>query len=580
LRRYGVEGAPRGPAALLTAGLPHEQALRAACGTRRIADLGDRLAIAWSGDADAGDRSSANATLVSARPFDLAGRRQGIDPAAARPASEIADGAVAAPHVPPVFDPRGADHGVREIRIDDAGIGFDAILDTGWTPPDVQMAVGPGHIVAITNGRISFFDKSGAQSFTMPIEGAGGFWGSVGASNFVFDPEVIYDPLSDRFWAVASEGNAPPGGSHSYALVAVSDDSDPNGTWFKYRFDTTSVAGSIFDSPNIGVDANAVYVTGDGSLGNYQILIWDKASLLAGSPPAISKSLNYITTNQSAGLPPVTFPDSPRVVLIEHKEAASNSSVTLVAINDPLGTPNLSTALVTVPAYTKPEDPPQKGTSVRPETFDARFWSSANRNGSIWATHHVGVSRVLARWYQVALNGWPDSGNLPMLAQSGTIDPGGTWRTFFSAIGVDGENNAVMTFAASSPTEYIQMAVATRKATDPPGSFGPMEIVKSNSGPYTEANRWGDYAAVRPDEGSAGTFWANHEYAVSSNNWRTWVQQVILPPSSDLDGDGLVNGADLGILLGAWGTPGPGDLNGDGVVDGADLGNLLADWTG
>lgn len=40
-----------------------------------------------------------------------------------------------------------------------------------------------------------------------------------------------------------------------------------------------------------------------------------------------------------------------------------------------------------------------------------------------------------------------------------------------------------------------------------------------------------------------------------------------------------VNGADLGQLLGAWGTPGPGDLDGDGSVTGADLGLLLAAWS-
>jgi hypothetical protein len=47
----------------------------------------------------------------------------------------------------------------------------------------------------------------------------------------------------------------------------------------------------------------------------------------------------------------------------------------------------------------------------------------------------------------------------------------------------------------------------------------------------------------------------------------------------DLDGDGLVNGSDLGILLGSWGAA-AGDLNADGTTDGADLGMLLGNWTG
>ena len=47
----------------------------------------------------------------------------------------------------------------------------------------------------------------------------------------------------------------------------------------------------------------------------------------------------------------------------------------------------------------------------------------------------------------------------------------------------------------------------------------------------------------------------------------------------DLNGDGLINGADLAILLGAWGSEGPGDLDGNGQVDGADLALLLGVWS-
>lgn len=49
-------------------------------------------------------------------------------------------------------------------------------------------------------------------------------------------------------------------------------------------------------------------------------------------------------------------------------------------------------------------------------------------------------------------------------------------------------------------------------------------------------------------------------------------------PTPDFDGDGIVGGADLGILLGAWGTH-EADLNGDDMTDGADLGILLGSWS-
>ena len=61
--------------------------------------------------------------------------------------------------------------------------------------------------------------------------------------------------------------------------------------------------------------------------------------------------------------------------------------------------------------------------------------------------------------------------------------------------------------------------------------------------------------------------------------------RATLPSSlvGDLNGDGVVDGADLGLFLGQWGPCAAtcaGDFNGDGVVDGADLGALLGAWTG
>ena len=52
--------------------------------------------------------------------------------------------------------------------------------------------------------------------------------------------------------------------------------------------------------------------------------------------------------------------------------------------------------------------------------------------------------------------------------------------------------------------------------------------------------------------------------------------------SPDLDGNGTVNGADLAILLGAWGACEgcPADLDANGQVNGADLAVLLGAWGG
>ncbi len=52
-----------------------------------------------------------------------------------------------------------------------------------------------------------------------------------------------------------------------------------------------------------------------------------------------------------------------------------------------------------------------------------------------------------------------------------------------------------------------------------------------------------------------------------------------MPCAADLNHDGGVDGADLGILLSRWGSGDDlADLNDDGVVDAADLGLLLQSW--
>ena len=50
--------------------------------------------------------------------------------------------------------------------------------------------------------------------------------------------------------------------------------------------------------------------------------------------------------------------------------------------------------------------------------------------------------------------------------------------------------------------------------------------------------------------------------------------------AADLDGDGLVEGSDLGIMLGSWGSCSgcAADLDGDGLVEGSDLGIMLGSW--
>ena len=90
------------------------------------------------------------------------------------------------------------------------------------------------------------------------------------------------------------------------------------------------------------------------------------------------------------------------------------------------------------------------------------------------------------------------------------------------------------------------------------------------------AKKWGEHLKIQwVDETVPNLAWAN------PSEYPDQVEPIDPGVPGDLNGDGRVNGADLGLLLAAWNSSDiAADLDGSGVVDGADLGLLLVEWTG
>jgi hypothetical protein len=120
---------------------------------------------------------------------------------------------------------------------------------------------------------------------------------------------------------------------------------------------------------------------------------------------------------------------------------------------------------------------------------------------------------------------------------------------------------------------------------------GQMDVSLVNMGNGVFDPQAGDsFIVLRASAGLAGGF-ANQPISYANGKVYLWsvaidsstVQLVlddVVPCPADLNSDGQVNGADLGILLANWGPCEGclGDLDGDNIVSGADLGQLLASW--
>ena len=541
VRLFDESGEPAGFPAVVNRHRRGRQALSIASGAQRIVwSENDCLAFAWNGDSGHGDKSAVNLTL---RYPSNAGTPPPIADRFNIPAAEVASEDFLAAK-PPIWDP---DYQPAEplAVVDGKGpdFGFEAVPGTGWVPPDPELAVGYDRLVVIVNGQIAAFTKTGTNLFRDEIENSFGFWGELGADNFVFDPECCWDPHSERFWAMACERSDD---NKSKFLLAVSKDSSPNdrNDWHKWRIDVTSIAGNDIDSPNMAVDADCVYLTADFfGPDKYLIYILEKDPLLGGGSGATTYELITGTSQQSMGIPVTYDADAPAQYIIQSTEYSSNNTVIFHAIQNPFTAYDRQTVTVNVETYTYPNQPPQKGSSSRPYLFEPRFWSCLQRDGHMWATHHVNSSRARMRWYQFDMNGWPDSDIPPEVLQHGEIDPGSGIHTFFGSIHADSQGNAALTFARSSSSEYISMSRAIRLAGDPPGTFREPVFVKESTSAHT-SGRWGDYSFTQTDPAAdPGTFWGHHEFCTSGGwSWRTWVAQYLAEGGMTLEADPLIAG--------------------------------------
>ncbi len=521
-----------------TAQIDGRQFLTAATGVQRVVwtDQGD-IALAWDGNAGLGDSSAAHLSLHRSENSISATQKQLAlgEPQAANIDYNNEDHAA----IPPIWDPNWTPQDRLMLPATSGDFGFEAIPGTGWTPPDPEMAIGPDHIIGIVNGRIACFNRTGTELWGDKIE-SNGFWGNQGAGGFVFDPEACWDPHAQRFLAMACERT----GGRSYFLFAISKDDSPTNSsdWHKYRFDVTSISGGDIDSPNMSLSNDTVMLTADFfGPDKYLIYLIDKSSVLSGGAATTTHELITGNSQQSMGIP-VVQDNTGTLYIAQSTENSNNTTVILHAITDPFGSYNRQTVTVSVEPYTYPAHPPQKGTSSKPYLFEPRFWSCAQANDSIWAVHHVNNQRSRARWYEFDMNGWP-SGGTPTVNQWGEINLGGGIYTFFPSIAVDMNDNAAITYARSSNSEYISMGRAVRAASDPLNEFRPGQVVRVSSNAHT-SGRWGDYSGTQADPFNADTFWGHHEWTNgSTSSWRTWIARYDIQPTEfDLTEPTLIAG--------------------------------------
>ena len=440
-------------------------------------------------------------------------------------------------------------------------IGLDDIPRVGTSsitiPPDVDGAVGPNHIMETLNNNYRFFNKAtGAVTNTISITS---FWNPIGGSGH-FDPKTYYDPVNNRWIAVAVSNGA---STASSILLGVSQTDDPTGSWNLFRVLGDSTGVNWADFPCVGfnrnwiaINVNMFTVAANAGAGA-KMLVLDYPQARGGTFVA-----NMITGTGFCTAPAVTYSNFENTLYAPTHLSSAGGTYRLDTIT---GTP-------TAPVYTVgatrargltwtqpsgallPQAAPLSGVSscgatpCKLETQDSQIRTSpVFRNGAIYYSQTVGVpagglTHTAVQWTKLdaASGNVSDGGRIE--DPTATATNGGKWYAY-SHLAVNSTGDVALSLGQFSSTQFGSAAYAFRGSADAAGTFRDPVVIKAGEDYYRKdfgsgRNRWGDYVKAQVDPSDDQALWVLSEYAKTrtgtddgttgsnSSKWGTWWARI------------------------------------------------------
>lgn len=400
----------------------------------------------------------------------------------------------------------------------------DPFLD----PPDPCASVGPDHVVFVVNTRLGFYDKAtGTQQF---LQDFATFFGNTIETDFIFDPKVVFDHISNRWYVTLLDGlnfSAPAGRSN--VLLAVSDDSNPNGTWHMYRIDSTvdySGTSTWIDYISLGYSKDGIMYGGNsfgfsGGAPGCTFWVIRKSSVLSGGTPVVTE---FEDTSAEVWSPQAVENFDPNLTKSYFVNAEFSfgpvNRVQFHRIDNVATTPTKTTSFITVPTFDRPSRDAQSTNGRSLDSLDARSINAVFRNNKIAIAHTIDVSgRPGVRWYDFDVN---TTTNAVTLNQSGNVSSG-TLDFHMGSVSLNSVGDIALTMTRSSTTIAADIVAVGRKQGDAAGTMGAPVLLESSAGTnYTQGGgRWGDYSSTSVDPSNAISFWAGHMNIRADNEWRT-----------------------------------------------------------
>ena len=411
-------------------------------------------------------------------------------------------------------------------------------IQSGGSPPDANLDVGPNHVVQTVNGPgiVVVMDKAtGTILKTFLMES---LTTVVPCRRGLGDPLVLYDRAADR-WILSEIAS---GASSNTVCVYVSSGPDPTGTWFAYAFKQGD--GVFPDYPKLGVwpqTGGGSYLLGiNGGDTVSGIAAFDRAKMLAGQPAPFQKFPNLPTPYGPYMMMPATVqgptppPDGQPamfVTMVDDEwifgaDTPATDDLPLAELRVDWQTPANSTMTllppITISEFRTPCTEtsfcvPQPG-AIRLNAIVALFHPLQYRNfgdhQTLVSTFDVdtdGTDHVGPRWFELRKTGASPWG----LFQEGTIGSQPNVHRWIGAVAMDGSGNMAIGYSRSGKAVpyYPSIYYRGRLATDPLGTMPQGEFAIWDATDSRTVNpRWGDYAGIGIDPSDDCTFWFTTEY--------------------------------------------------------------------
>ena len=450
------------------------------------------------------------------------------------------------------------------VQIGQNFVGSTYGVNSPYLPADGNGAIGPKHFMEFINGTVAIYNKTNGVSVQRKTNLK--FWSDAGLiispDSALSDPRVVYDPTVQRWFATQinlNSGATDPSLEANDFLLAVSTTSDPTSPWKGIAFQSDPDNGYFADFPTLGIDANAVYISGDFYHGEDSpigpgLVSIPKSDLLITTPTAVNRTWFGVMDYAQRGdvLQPAlcfdgTSSGNVLAVIDIGSDSTPFSNVVSFAVQN-AGSTNATlttSSFLNVPSYVVPFNSDLGVPSFTPVQPDGTSYLSGNDarlaanvygvNGALYAVHSTEVNGHMAiRWYRV-------NATTRTLMEAGTITDSNL-DLFYPSIAVNGSGTIVIGCNGSGLSTFISSFAIVGQTVNGTTIFGSPTLLQSGVISYHGddeflaelldeplSSRWGDYSATSVDPTDPTHFWTIQMCPTEGTEdvWSTQITEII-----------------------------------------------------